>query len=168
MEQRFGLIGVCRNRAAAQAQLYALEPFLQLHAKWLHCSCNGARRICLLDNACNYWTLYSEEHTGSRPPATSSVQRSRGRVPHSNLVPFRLAADAFAFGETVMDMHDALGQTLSGATTDSVLAFERAQHELRCYIADPVATIDKALAASPSMVMAHALKAYLHLLGTEP
>jgi tetratricopeptide (TPR) repeat protein len=63
---------------------------------------------------------------------------------------------------------DAAGHTVSGATADSLLAYERAQHELRCYIGDPVATVDRALAASPSMVMAHALKAYLHLLGTEP
>jgi len=64
--------------------------------------------------------------------------------------------------------HDAAGHPVSGATSESVLAFEQAQQELRCYIDDPVATVDRALTASPSMVMAHALRAYLHLLGTEP
>lgn len=63
---------------------------------------------------------------------------------------------------------DAAGYPVSGATRESMLAFEQAQHELRCYIDDPVATVDAALAASPSMVMAHALRAYLHLFGTEP
>jgi tetratricopeptide (TPR) repeat protein len=63
---------------------------------------------------------------------------------------------------------DALGHALSGATADGVAAFERAQHELRCYIGDPVATVDGVLERCPQMVMAHALKAYLHLLGTEP
>jgi hypothetical protein len=66
------------------------------------------------------------------------------------------------------ELKEAAGYSVSGATPESLLAFEQAQHELRCYINDPVATVDKALAASPSMVMAHAMKAYLHLLGTEP
>jgi hypothetical protein len=66
-----------------------------------------------------------------------------------------------------MAITDAAGYPASGATPESMQAFEQAQHELRCYIADPVATVDAALAASPSMVMAHVLKAYLHLLGTE-
>jgi len=65
-------------------------------------------------------------------------------------------------------MNDAAGYPVTGATSESVLAFERAQHQLRCYVDDPVATVDAALAASPSMVIAHVLRAYLHLLGTEP
>jgi len=64
-------------------------------------------------------------------------------------------------------LNDAAGHAVSGATVDSLTAYERALHELRCYINDPVASVDTALEASPSMVMAHALKAYLHLLGTE-
>ena len=63
---------------------------------------------------------------------------------------------------------DAAGHALSGATADSIAHYETAAQQLRCYIGDPVATIDAALAAAPQMVMAHALKAYLHLLGTEP
>ncbi len=68
----------------------------------------------------------------------------------------------------MMEMIDAAGYPASGATPESLRTFEQAQHELRCYIDDPVATVDAALAASPTMVMAHVLKAYLHLLGTEP
>jgi hypothetical protein len=71
-------------------------------------------------------------------------------------------------GKVMTRLHDAVGYPVSGATPESVLAFEQAQQELRCYINDPVATVDHALAASPSMVLAHVLKAYLHLLGTEP
>jgi tetratricopeptide (TPR) repeat protein len=67
-----------------------------------------------------------------------------------------------------MELHDTSGYAVSGATPEGLLALEQAQHELRCYINDPVATVDRAIAASPSMVMAHILKAYLHLLGTEP
>jgi tetratricopeptide (TPR) repeat protein len=63
---------------------------------------------------------------------------------------------------------DAAGLALSGATDDSLAHYETSAHQLRCYIGDPVASVDAALAAAPRMVMAHALKGYLHLLGTEP
>jgi tetratricopeptide (TPR) repeat protein len=63
---------------------------------------------------------------------------------------------------------DFHGQALTGATRDSVALLETALHQLRCYIGDPVATVDRALSASPALVMGHVLKAYLHLLGTEP
>ncbi|HEX5611583.1 MAG TPA: tetratricopeptide repeat protein [Burkholderiales bacterium] len=65
-------------------------------------------------------------------------------------------------------MRDFAGYALSGATADGVQAFEQAKHQLRCYIGDPVASVDQAIAKSPAMTMAHALKAWLHLLGTEP
>lgn len=67
-----------------------------------------------------------------------------------------------------MTMNDSAGYPVSGADPDSLAAFEQAAHELRCLVDDPVATIDGALAASPGMPMAHVLKAWLHLLGTEP
>ncbi len=63
---------------------------------------------------------------------------------------------------------DTAGHPLSGATAESVTHFETAAQQLRCYVGDPVATVDAALTAAPQMVMAHALKGYLHLLGTEP
>jgi hypothetical protein len=67
-----------------------------------------------------------------------------------------------------MTIRDARGEPMTGAGARAAEAFEQAVHELQCYIGDPVATIDGALAASPEFVMGHALKAYLHLLGTEP
>jgi tetratricopeptide (TPR) repeat protein len=65
-------------------------------------------------------------------------------------------------------LHDATGHALSGATAAALDAFEQAAHELRCLVGDPVASIERALEAAPGMPMAHALKAWLHLLGTEP
>jgi tetratricopeptide (TPR) repeat protein len=67
-----------------------------------------------------------------------------------------------------MTMRDYADHASSGATGDSLAAFEQASHEFRCYIGDPVASVERALAASPGMTMAHVLKAWLHLLGTEP
>lgn len=65
-------------------------------------------------------------------------------------------------------MHDALGNALSGANAAGVAHYETAVRQFQCYVQDPVATVDQALAAAPDMVMAHVLKAYLHLFGTEP
>ncbi|MCM5569287.1 tetratricopeptide repeat protein [Burkholderiaceae bacterium FT117] len=67
-----------------------------------------------------------------------------------------------------MTLTDQYGHAVSGASPESLACFEQASHELRCFIADPVATVDRALDASPDMTMAHVLKAWLHLLGTEP
>jgi len=63
---------------------------------------------------------------------------------------------------------DAHGLSHTGAHQDSLETYALAQRQLQCYIEDPVATVDKALAQSPGFVMAHLLRAYLHLLGTEP
>ena len=65
-------------------------------------------------------------------------------------------------------MKDFSGYETSGANAESLALLEQAFHELRCFIGDPVATIERALAARPGLVMGHVLKAYLHLLGTEP
>jgi hypothetical protein len=65
-------------------------------------------------------------------------------------------------------MKDYIGYDVSGATSQSLDALEQGFHELRCFIGDPVATVEKALAASPELVMGYVLKGYLHLLGTEP
>ncbi len=67
-----------------------------------------------------------------------------------------------------MTLIDHSGHAVSGSNADSLEAFERASHETRCLINDPLATVDQALAASPSMTMAHVLRGWLHLLGTEP
>lgn len=65
-------------------------------------------------------------------------------------------------------MKDALNQTLSGASTHSLIAYQAAQEEFQCFLGDPVASLDAAIAAQPGMPMAHLFKAWLHLLGTEP
>ncbi len=65
-------------------------------------------------------------------------------------------------------MVDHQGLPLSGATTESAQAYRQAQRELACFVGDPVAAADRAIAASPAMTMAWLLKAWLHLLGTEP
>jgi hypothetical protein len=64
-------------------------------------------------------------------------------------------------------MKDSAGFELSGASARGLDALEQGLHELRCYIGDPVATVGRALAESPELLMAYVLKAYLHLMGTE-
>ena len=65
-------------------------------------------------------------------------------------------------------MKDNLGHALSGANGASLNAYQDALDQFRCFVGDPVAGADAALQASPDMTMAHLLKAWLHLLGTEP
>jgi hypothetical protein len=67
-----------------------------------------------------------------------------------------------------MSIRDSLGLDLSGADPESLAHYERALRMLQCYIGDPVAAVDAALELRPDFTMAHALKAWLHLLGTEP
>jgi hypothetical protein len=67
-----------------------------------------------------------------------------------------------------MTVRDNLGHTVTGATPGAVQHYETALRQFQCYIGDPVATVDLALQESPDFVMAHVLRAYLHLLGTEP
>ncbi|MNF27610.1 hypothetical protein D3C85_179670 [compost metagenome] len=66
---------------------------------------------------------------------------------------------------TIRDMH---GLALTGADASSLAHYEKALRQFQCYLGDPVASVDAAIAACPTLVMAHVLKAYLHLLGTEP
>lgn len=67
-----------------------------------------------------------------------------------------------------MTLHDDLGLSLSGADADSLAHYRRALRQFQCYIEDPVASVDAAIGQRPDFVMAQVLKAYLHLLGTEP
>ena len=67
-----------------------------------------------------------------------------------------------------MHQRDSAGNHVTGATHEGLAHFETALHQFRCYVGDPLASVNAALSAAPQMVMAHALKAYLHLLGTEP
>lgn len=67
-----------------------------------------------------------------------------------------------------MTTRDIQGLPLSGADAGSAAHYQRAVRQLQCYIEDPVASVDQAIAERPDFVMAHLLRAYLHLLGTEP
>lgn len=67
-----------------------------------------------------------------------------------------------------MTLRDYVGYSVSGATAEGLAAFEQASGELRCFIGDPLARVERAIAAAPAMTMAHVLRAWLHLLGTEP
>jgi len=65
-------------------------------------------------------------------------------------------------------MKDSQGHALSGANSASLTAYQTALDQFRCFIGDPVASVDAALQACPDMTMAYLLKAWLNLLGTEP
>ncbi len=67
-----------------------------------------------------------------------------------------------------MEVQDSSGLAVTAANAEALSHYEAAGHQLRCYTGDPVASVDQALKASPDMPMAHALKAWLHLVGTEP
>ena len=67
-----------------------------------------------------------------------------------------------------MDLIDSRGHHVSGATPQGLALYEQSARELLCMVDDPVASVDRALAECPEMAMAHVLKAWLHLLGTEP
>lgn len=67
-----------------------------------------------------------------------------------------------------MNLIDSTGHCISGATPQSLDAYEQAAHELLCMVDDPVASVARAIEASPQMTMAHVLQAWLNLLGTEP
>lgn len=63
---------------------------------------------------------------------------------------------------------DNLGNRMTAASDDAVALYEQAIHELQCYRNDPVASVQSALDADPTLVMGQVLHGYLHLLGTEP
>lgn len=63
---------------------------------------------------------------------------------------------------------DRQGNRVSGATPEAIADFDAALSEFNLYRGDPIATVDRALAAAPTFVMAHVLKAYLLGLATEP
>lgn len=65
-----------------------------------------------------------------------------------------------------MNLQDSTGHVVSGSAPAALEHLEMALHQLRCFIGDPVASVNAALAASPEMAMGHLLHAYLHLLGT--
>lgn len=62
---------------------------------------------------------------------------------------------------------DPFGLVLSGASNAGAAHYLRAVHELQCFIGDPVASADAAIAADPGFVMAHVFKGYLYGLSTD-
>ncbi|MDX8444566.1 tetratricopeptide repeat protein [Mesorhizobium captivum] len=66
-----------------------------------------------------------------------------------------------------MALKDVFGLTYSGATDTGFSSYGRAVHELQCFIGDPVASVDSAIADDPGFVMAHVFKGYLFGLATE-
>jgi len=67
-----------------------------------------------------------------------------------------------------MKTRDLLGNAITGASDEGAGYYEQALKHLLCYIGDPVGEIEAAIATSPRMPMAYAMKAWMHLLGTEP
>ena len=53
---------------------------------------------------------------------------------------------------TIKDLQDL---ALTGADAASAEHYTRALHQFSCYIEDPVASVDAAIAQSPGFVMAH-------------
>lgn len=66
-----------------------------------------------------------------------------------------------------MAIRDAFDLTLSGATAAGFTPYSQAVRELQCFIGDPVASVDRAIAEDPGFVMAHVFKGYLFGLATE-
>jgi tetratricopeptide (TPR) repeat protein len=66
-----------------------------------------------------------------------------------------------------MAVRDVFGLTFSGATEAGFSPYSQAVRELQCFIGDPVASVDRAIAADPGFVMAHVFKGYLFGLATE-
>ena len=66
-----------------------------------------------------------------------------------------------------MTHYDLRGLSVSGASREALEHFEQALSEFHCYIGNPFAAIDRAIAAAPEFVMAHCFKAYLNICGTE-
>ncbi len=66
---------------------------------------------------------------------------------------------------TITDTHE---QILTGASGEARDHYEAALDLLRVYRNDPMAAAEAAIAGSPGFAMAHVLRAWLFLLGTEP
>jgi tetratricopeptide (TPR) repeat protein len=66
-----------------------------------------------------------------------------------------------------MGLKDHRGAPLTGANTKALELYESAICQFNCYVGDPIATVDTAIAESPDFAMAIALKAYLLLSGME-
>ncbi len=65
-------------------------------------------------------------------------------------------------------LQDRQGNTVSCVSADAVELFDRAVEAFNIYRGDPIALVNEAIAAAPDFTMAHALKAYLLAVATEP
>lgn len=66
-----------------------------------------------------------------------------------------------------MTIQDSRGLEMTGADVAAAEAYDKALGEFQCYIGNPVATIEAALAEKPDFPMGNILRAYLYLSGTE-
>lgn len=64
-------------------------------------------------------------------------------------------------------MKDQYGQDLSGASATAVELYQKALDAYHCYAGEPFPLLQAAVADSPDFVMAHALMAYMTLVGTD-
>ena len=65
-----------------------------------------------------------------------------------------------------MSTTDLHGLTLTGASRTAADLYEQSVAAYQCYAGDPVTPLETAIADSPAFVMAHVMKAYLHLIGS--
>jgi hypothetical protein len=63
---------------------------------------------------------------------------------------------------------DRQGNRLSGATPAAADALDDAVEAFSLYRGDPIAAVDRAIAAAPDFALAQIFKAYLLVLSTEP
>ncbi len=66
-----------------------------------------------------------------------------------------------------MPLDDVHGLPHSGAGEKALAAYAAGLDQFRCFVGDPVASADAALADAPDFVMAHVLKGYLYGLSSE-
>ena len=66
-----------------------------------------------------------------------------------------------------MPITDSLGLPVSGASVAGLERYHEALRGLQCFVGDPIAALDRALADDPDFVMAHVLKGYLYGLSTD-
>ncbi|WP_341704516.1 tetratricopeptide repeat protein, partial [Ferrovibrio sp.] len=66
-----------------------------------------------------------------------------------------------------MSLKDYRGAAVSGASDKALVQFEAALAGFHCYVGNPLAAAEQAIAEAPGFAMAHALRAHLFLSGTE-
>lgn len=67
-----------------------------------------------------------------------------------------------------MTTSDLYGLPMTGASRAAADAWDRAVAAYNRYAGDPVAELNAAIADSPGFIMAHVLKGYMHVLGSNP